>query len=60
MKYTVYLVAGKRDGEILGEFGNEREAIVFADNYFAKHEAEFDPCFGGVGIQDENGKEIEW
>lgn len=60
MKYMVYWVAGKRDGEILGEFESEREAIAFASSFYAIHEEEFDSCFGGVGIEDENGKEVEW
>jgi len=58
--YTVYWVAGERDGETLAEFSIEAEAIMFAKKFYEEHEGEFDPCCGGVGIEDERGRIVEW
>lgn len=60
MKYIVFWVAGKRDGETLATFGNESEAIKFANDFFIKHENAFDPVCGGVAIADEKGNIIEY
>lgn len=58
--YTVFWVAGERDGETLGEFDTEQEAIKFAEEFLKQHEEEFDDLWGGVGITDPDGEEIEW
>ena len=58
--YTVFWVAGKRDGQELGNFETEREAIKFAKEFLNEHEEEFDPVCGGVAIADGDGKIIEW
>lgn len=61
MKYTVYWVAGERDGETLGEFETENEAIKFARAFYDEHEDEFDPCCGGAGIADPEGNVVtDW
>lgn len=59
-EYTVFWVAGKRDGETLATFEEERDAIRFARQFQEEHEDEFDPCCGGVGIVDADGNPIEW
>lgn len=59
--YTVYWVAGDRDGETLGEFETEAEAIKFAREFEKEHKDEFDPSCGGVGIADPDGGEVvDW
>ena len=58
--YTVFWIAGVRDGETLGEFETEKDAVDFARRFFSKHKTEFDPCCGGVGIVDADGTPIEW
>lgn len=61
MKYEVFWVAGKRDGEILATFDDVADAINFASDFWEKHENEFDEFNGGgVAIIDENGKDVEW
>ena len=59
--FTVIWVAGERDGETLGEFESEYEAIKFAREFEKQHEGEFDPMCGGVNILDQNGHGIgDW
>lgn len=58
--FTVFFVAGARDGETLGTFETEAEAIRFARQFQEEHEEEFDPCCGGVGIVDNNNNPVEW
>lgn len=58
--YTVYWIAGERDGETLAEFASEAEAIMFAKKFIEEHEDEFDAFCGGVGIEDERGGVLEW
>lgn len=58
--YTVFWVAGERDGETLGEFDTEQETIKFAEEFQKQREGEFDNLWGGVGIADPDGEEIEW
>lgn len=60
MKYEVFWVAGKRDGETLATFDDVADAINFASDFWGKHENEFDEVCGGVAIIDENGKDVEW
>ena len=58
-RYTVYWTGGERDGETIGEFDTEGEAIKFANDFYKQHEDEFDPVCGGVGITDPNGDIVE-
>ena len=58
--YTVFFVAGERDGETLGEFDTITEAIKFAQEFQEQHKNEFDDLCGGVGIADPDGNEVEW
>lgn len=59
--YVVYWTGGERDGETLGEFDSEAEAIKFAREFQKQHEAEFDPSCGGVGIADPDGNDVtDW
>ncbi len=60
--YAVFWVAGARDGEVLDEFDDIREAITFAEQFRKEHENEFDPTCGGVAISDESKPDglIEW
>ena len=50
LEYVVALVGGDRDGETLAEFDDEADAIRYAQAYYAKHDGEFDPVCGGVGV----------
>lgn len=56
--YTVFWVGGKRDGETIGTFDDEREAAEFAEHFFYEHEEAFDPVCGGVSICDELGNDV--
>ena len=58
-KYIVYWVGGGRDGETLGEFEHAPDAISFARKFRSEHEEEFDPAWGGVGIEDGDGNVVE-
>lgn len=60
MKYIVYWVGGKKDGEEIATFETEREAIAFAEDFQREHEDEFHPTWGGVMIQDEAGNAVDW
>lgn len=60
-EYSVLLVGGDRDGEKLGSFTDELDAIRFARQYAADHESEFDPVCGGVAIVDALGNTVtDW
>lgn len=56
----VYFVGGERDGEVIGRFDTEAEAIKFARKFEKEHEDEFDELCGGVGISNPNGEPVEW
>lgn len=58
--YTVYWIAGEKDGEILATFHDENDAIKFAKETYKQHEDEFDEVWGGIGIDDKAGRTIEW
>ena len=60
VKYTVFWVGGKRDGEVLRYFGDLKKAMDFAWKFWNEHEEEFDPVWGGVTILDESGNVVEW
>lgn len=61
--WTVYWVGGERDGEVLHaySFTDRIDAERFARDFYREHEDEFDPCCGGVGIEDEDGNvDMDW
>lgn len=58
--YDVFCIGGEKDGETIATFATEREAVEFAKKYTAEHETEFNPCWGGVGITDQEGNDVEW
>ena len=59
--WFVYWCGGERDGEILGAFPDMWEAEKFATKVYMEHADEFDPCTGGIGIEDELGNvDIDW
>lgn len=58
--YEVFWVAGDRDGETLGTFEDEYDAIKFACKFWDEHEEEFDPVCGGVAINASDGEEVNW
>lgn len=60
MVYTVFWVGDPRDGEILGKFETEGDAVNFAAKFENEHEAEFEPVCGGIAIDDEDGNPVEW
>ena len=54
MKYIVYLVGGDRDGETIGTFDNERDAVLFAQDFCKENDS-------ALGIVDENNNVvIDW
>lgn len=56
--YTVILVGGDRDGEELGYFKTERDAVTYAHVYLVNHEADLHTVWGGLMILDPEGKEV--
>lgn len=58
--YEVYWIGGERDGQTVGKFETESEAVSFAKKFSAEHENEFDECWGGVGIVDPDNNPVEW
>lgn len=58
--FEVYWIGGEKDGQTVGRFETEREAIKFANAFWKDHEEEFDPVCGGVGIVDPDGAVVEW
>lgn len=54
MKYIVYWIGGKRDGEVLAEFFTEAEAVNYAKTFYNDYIDQFQPGIGGVGVLDEN------
>ena len=59
--FTVFWVAGKRDGETLYETDDKYDAQKFAKKFYAEHEEEFDTFCGGVAIVDnKNDLDIDW
>lgn len=54
MKYIVYWIGGKRDGEVLAEFSSEAEAVNYAKTFYNDNIEQFHPVWGGVGVLDEN------
>lgn len=60
-RYTVFWSGGDRDGEMLYETNDYCEATTRANELWKEHETEFDPCWGGIGITDNETEEIvEW
>ena len=60
-KYSIFWVAGERDGEILFQTDDKADAINKAYELSEKYEEEFDPLCGGIAIFDEEkGEIIEW
>ena len=59
-EYTVFWIGGEKDGETIATFETERAAVNFAKAYQDEHEADFDPCWGGVGIANKDRDYIEW
>lgn len=61
MRYTIFWVGGKNDGNVITETDNVNTAIQTAREFYREHETEFDPCWGGVAIVDEKtGTTIAW
>lgn len=58
--YTVWIVSGPHDGEMLGKYEEVYDAIVAATTYSREHEEDFDPVCGGLMILDGNGDTVEW
>lgn len=63
--YDIHWVGGNRDGEILAQVDeNEKNAGLIAerlaDELWKKHEDEFDPVCGGIGITNPDGTIHEW
>ena len=54
--WKVYHIGGEHDGEEIGYFEKETDAINFARNYCKKWDDE--PDFMGVSIYDKDGNEV--
>ena len=57
INYIVRRVGGENDGEMIGAFDDETDAIVFAREYDEDHAEEDD--YIGVGIYTADGMEVE-
>jgi len=58
-RYSVFWVAGERDGEILYETDDLADAKGKAFELTREHEDEFDPGCGGICIMDNTDGNIE-
>ena len=58
--YSGYWIGAPRDGETIAKAATEPEAVLLALEALHEHKGEFEPTWGGVGITDPEGREVEW